>query len=241
MQSKSIFLCILLFLSYFFAHCQTTVSQKIDKLLTNDFRKLISSDVFAPIFKEKLIKHLKKPITFTQKLDSLSQYLTISTSEDKKIKFYSWDDRTGGSWHNINCFAQFEGSNGKIIVQQLNTENELEFTDSAIYEIYKLIIKNKTYYLTLAWGTHGSGEEHRIIQVFSMSDDKLTKYKACFTNNNDLILHYGRTETLNLTFNPTTKIISYNKKEYDRKTKSQKIKTIRLKLFAGVFRLISRE
>ncbi len=117
MQPKSIFLCILLFLSYFFAYCQPTALQKIDKLLTNDFRKLISADVFAPIFKEKLIKHLKKPITFTQKLDSLSQYLTISTSEDKKIKFYSWDDYIGGSWHNINCFAQFEASKEKMILR----------------------------------------------------------------------------------------------------------------------------
>jgi len=78
-------------------------------------------DSLAPAFKKQLSEQLTNPLTFDNSLDSLSKYLTIKTSTDKRIKFYSWDDIGGGTWHNTNCIAQFKTDNGEIIVQQLNT------------------------------------------------------------------------------------------------------------------------
>jgi hypothetical protein len=140
---------------------QNASLRKIDNELTSAFKKLISADYDSRLndglpdsFKKQLVKQLANPLTFNNSLDSLSKYLTIRTSADKKLKFYSWDDLTGGSWHNINCFAQFKSADGKTLVEQLNSENKGdtgEFTDSNVYEVNELVQGKKKYYLTFGW------------------------------------------------------------------------------------------
>jgi len=166
--------------------------------------------------------------------------LTIIISADKKIKFYSWDDLTGGTWHHINCIAQFESYSGKIIVQQLNSENEAgagEFTDSKVFEVNEITINKSTFYLTFAWGTHGDGNQHDIIQIFKIAGDSIVKCKSCFANNNDLAIEYPRNEKSNLTFNPETNEISYTEFKFDADEGFFKRtgQVVTLKLINGIF------
>lgn len=217
---------------------QTTELQKIDKTLTYSFKKMTYT--LAPAFKKQLISQLTKPITFDNTLDSLSKYLTIRTSADKKIKFYSWDEMGGGTWHYITCLAQFKSNNGKIIVQQLNTESKGEsadFTDSEIYKVYDIFINGKKFYLTLAGGTYGSGHQHEIVQVFSIIADRLVKCTSCFADNRDLIIEYPRSKKANLVFNPKTNEITYSgfKHNVDEGFYEVTGQTITLKLINGVF------
>jgi len=174
-------------------------------------------DSLAPAFKKQLAEQLTNPITFDNSLDSLSKYLNIKISADKQIKFYSWDDIGGGTWHNINCIAQFKTDSGKIIVQQLNTEraDSIDFTDSGIYGVYEIFINGMKYYLTFAAGTHGSGHQHKIVQVFSITSEKLVKCKSCFADNNDLIIEFTRSDKANLVFNEKTNEISYSEFKLD--------------------------
>ncbi|QGW28409.1 hypothetical protein [Phnomibacter ginsenosidimutans] len=174
-------------------------------------------DSLAPAFKKQLAGQLTNPLTFDNSLDSLSKYLTIKTSADKRIKFYSWDDIGGGTWHNINCIAQFKTDNGKIIVQQLNTENtdSIDFTDSGLYEVHEIFINGTKYYLTFASGTHGSGHQLKIVQIFSITSDKLVKCKSCFADNIDLIIKYPRSDKAHLVFNERTTEISYSEFKLD--------------------------
>ena len=202
---------------------QTKELQKIDNDLTTTFKKLINADYdtrfdsLAPLFKKQLLRQLTNPITFNNPFDSLSKYLIIKSSTDKKIKFYGWDDLNGGTWHNMTSIAQFISDKGKIVVQQLNSGNETgtgEFTDSEIYEVNEITIDNSVHYLTFGWGTHGSGNQHNIIQIFKIVGDTLVKCKSCFANNNDLAIEYPRSEKLNLTYNTKTNEISYNEFKY---------------------------
>ena len=174
-------------------------------------------DSLAPSFLRLISEQLTNPITFNNSFDSLSKYLNIKTSADRKIKFYSWDDINGGTWHNINCLAQFKADNGNIIVQQLNTENidSVDYTDSGIYDVFEIFINATKYYLTFASGTHGSGHQHKIVQVFSIVSDKLIKCKSCFADNKDLIIEYPRSDKANLVFNEKTSEISYSEFELD--------------------------
>jgi hypothetical protein len=202
---------------------QTAFSQSkdlraIDDNLTATYKSLVAADQdtrydsIVPWFKQQLLEQLANPITFNHSLDSLAQYLTIQSSPDKRIKFYSWDSRSGGSWHTIYCFAQFRGKGRKIIVQQLTTEDEMadvDYTDTGIYQIHEIVISKTKYYLTFAWGTHGSGHQHRVVQIFSLFQDKLVKCTACFQEGTDLVVYYPRVHQANLTFDPATNVISF--------------------------------
>ncbi|MDU8886321.1 hypothetical protein RXV94_09130 [Yeosuana sp. MJ-SS3] len=218
------YLAIIGLLVFLSSYSQTSVLSKIDNELAATFKAMkdadyqLRSESLAPLFKKELQEQLKNPITFDNSLDNLSKYLTIKTSPDKKIKFYSWDDLTGGTWHMINCLAQFQSNRGKIIVQQLNSGNEAEiggYTDSKVYEIHEIIVDNKTHYLTFAWGTHGFGNQHQIIQVFTISPNKLVKCTSCLPNNSDLVIEYPRSEESKLYFNPKSNEISYCEFTYD--------------------------
>jgi len=220
---------------------------EIDNELTADFKTMIDadyqlrSDSLAPLFKRQLQERLTNQITFGNSFDNLSKHLNIKTSADKKIKFYSWDDFTGGTWHIINCLAQFQSNRGKIIVQQISSSNEQEtggFTDSKIYEVHEISIGDITHYLTFAWGTHGSGNQHEIVQIFKISQDKLVKCNSCFANNKDLVIEYPRSEESKLHFIPETNEISYCEFTYngDLGYYISTGNTISLKLIDGLFK-----
>jgi hypothetical protein len=234
-------ICITLigFLLSLTATSQINALSSIDNKLTRAFIAMdsadveLSSDKLVLAFKAQLETQLVNPITFDNSFDSLSTYMTIITSADKQIKFYSWDERTGGTWHSINCLAQFKSGAGKIIVQQLNTqledqqEESIDYTDSWIYEVHELIINDKKFYLTCGAGTHGSGFQHKIIQIFSVAADKLIKCKTCFSDTTDLVLEYPRAWKLNLGFDPMTNEITYSEFKSNRK--------VVLRLINGVF------
>ncbi|MBK8878571.1 MAG: hypothetical protein IPN74_08505 [Haliscomenobacter sp.] len=225
---------------------QTTALRKIDNELTGIFHTMVNADYqlrfdsLAPAFKKQLFVNLVNPITFDNSLDSLTKYVTIKTAADGKIKFYSWDDLGGGTWRHINCIAQFKSDTGKILVQPLNSENEVEtgeFTDSEVYEVYEIDIDKKTYYLTFSWGTHGSGHQHQIIQIFTIIEDRLTKCNSCIANSNELVITYPRTEKANLVFNQKTSEISYDEFKIDQHSGFYKPtgQVITLKLVNGKF------
>lgn len=217
----------------------------IDKALTSSFQAMVSAepqlryDSAAPAFVKLLKEQLVDPVTFYNSLDSLSKYLNVITSGDKQVKFYSWDEIGGGTWHKINCFAQFKTDNEKIVVQQINTEDEegIDFTDSGIYEVNEIFINGTKYYLTFASGTHGSGHQHKIVQLFSISSEVLVKCKSCFAGYNDLIIEYPRGDKVTLVFNEKTNEIYYSEFKLDVNMGFYEPtgKVITLKLIKGKF------
>jgi hypothetical protein len=247
MISKRIYITLIGLIISFSSFSQNAALRKIDNELTSAFKKLISADYDSRLndglpdsFKKQLVKQLANPLTFNNSLDSLSKYLTIRTSADKKLKFYSWDDMTGGSWHNINCIAQFKSADGKIIVKQLNSGNEgMEggFTDSNVYAISEITEGKKKYYLTFAWGTHGGGHQYEIIRIFTIGGNKLTECDACFPDKKSLVIEYPRSKESKLTFNDKTNEISYNEFKFDGEEGYSSLtgKIITLKLKNGIF------
>jgi hypothetical protein len=217
---KRIYITLIGLIISFSCFNQNAALRKIDNELTDAFKKLISADYDSHLndslrasFKKRLIKQLADPLTFNNSLDSLAKYVTIRTSADKLLKFYSWDDRSGGTWHALNCIAQLKLSNEKILVKQLNSGDEPatgEFTDSNVYAINEIADGKTKYYLTFGWGTHGSGNQHEIIRVFTISANKLTECNSCFPGKKSLVIEYSRTAESKLTFNTKTNEISYN-------------------------------
>ena len=204
------------------SYCQVTI-KNIDSTLSRIFKKLqksnrdLISDSIGPLFKEQLKKYLLLPITFNNKLDSLETLITIKQSPDKKIKFYSWDELSGGSWHEMNAFAQFKTAGNKVSSQQIDTDEEMKeggYTDSKIVEVNEIKENGKVYYVTFGWGTHGSGNQHMIIQVFRIVGNKLRKCPAFHPNQRELVIEYPRWKKLGLEFDKQTNSISFNYTKY---------------------------
>lgn len=198
---------------------QTPALQKIDRELSGIYKRLMvapsanGADSLARLFKKQLLKHLQHRLTFQNDLDSLSGYISIRISADKRIRFYSWDEYTGGSWHTITSVAQYLSPKGKPLVQLLSSGQEGmtgSFTDGEIYAVYNLQVNGKTYYLSFAWGTHGGGRQYQLIRLFSFEKRKLKSYSDVFPAKTDPVIIYPGTEKANLHYNPGTQEISFD-------------------------------
>lgn len=222
LHKRCLFFVLLVFFLSLRSYSQNH-SSYIDSILFNLYHSLqiapaqIRYDSVAPKFRQTVVQYLSSPLTFNHKLDSLETVITIRQSPDKKIKFYSWDEMTGGTLHEINVFAQFKSNGSKISYQQIDTDKETEtggFTDSEIYSIHEIIEQGKVFYVTFGWGTHGGGNQHSIVQVFTLVNNQLIKCKAFHNNQTALVIEYPRVERPELIFDEQNKSISFNEFEY---------------------------
>jgi len=91
--------------------------------------------------------------------------------------------------------------------------NEIEnssFTDAIIYEIHELIIDDKFHFLTIGWGTHGSGHHHKIVQIFKIENGNFVNCKKCFDFNENLVVQAARIYKINVEYNSEKKEITHD-------------------------------
>jgi hypothetical protein len=220
-----------------------TEFKKPDLELTGEFRKMTGQafgdnyDLFDSLihsFKDRIKKDLATPSSFTNPYDSLSSEILILQSDDHLLRIFSWDELSGGTWHDMAAFAQFKTASGSIGVQQLDTDREMEmstYTDVLIREIHQVTIKNKTHYLLIGDGTHGAGHHHTTAQIFSIERDKLVKCKDCFESGEELVVESARIYKTGLKYDPASGKLSYTEfKEDEGGFKSPTGKVITLKL-----------
>lgn len=236
------------------AFAQTDSSlARIDRELTAAYLAFTAApfennDSLHRVFVSLLKKQLALPATFYHVPDSLSSKIRVTPSPDGRIKFYSWDDRSGGTWHGIWCLAQYAGNGGRIFLRQLNTEKEAElgeYTDSNVYEVHELAEGCDKYYLTFGWGTHGSGMQHKIVRVFRIAEDSLISCPGVFEPAGDPVFEYPRANKMELRYDSKLREISYDdfvlKREEDAPFTAPSGKRISLKWSDGKFLPVKRK
>lgn len=203
-----------------------------DSLLTSKYKLALDSignwelisDSLMPDFEGTLQHRLKDPATFSSRMDSLSNYISITSSPDSALKFYSWDQIGGGSYHTFGVLAQFKTAEGKVVVQRLLIADSTGDSDMMVFdrsydvrfhEAYELNVKGKTQYLTIGWGTFGGGMQHAVVRIFTIKNDKLVKCTNLFCNASELMIEYPRIYSADLTYDQKKRSISYKKKVHD--------------------------
>lgn len=205
-----------------FASCYVSYSQQneYEAKLTSAYEQMMNADYstrydsLAPSFKNTLKKVLLQSEAIGNPFDSISTKLKIVQSIDGKLRTFSWDEMTGGSWHDMEAIAQYVTPNKQVRVKQLDTDKEMElggYTDAIIYKIHDIEINDITHYLTFGYGTHGSGNHHEIVQIFRIEENDLVKYNSCFAGMEELVIEASRGDKIDLLYDSTKHKISYNK------------------------------
>ena len=97
------------------------------------------------IFKKKLLEYTKNASTLNYQFSELKKYLSLSTSEDGKLRIYSWDTESGGTMHYFSTVYQFQGKDGNVYSESI----EYEEGDAGAFasDIFDVDTKNGKVYL----------------------------------------------------------------------------------------------
>ncbi|RLD29444.1 MAG: hypothetical protein DRI70_02335 [Bacteroidetes bacterium] len=202
-------------------------SQKLDlKLveseLISEFQNYRSSayEIVFDSLRSKLRFQVEKivsdPRSYEYRFDSLSNHIKIIRSKDGKVRIFSWDELTGGTWHDMAVIVQFR-DNDKINTQWIDSDISEEpngLTDAIQFAIYDIQINEQPHYLCFGWGTYGSGHHHNSILIFSIENNSIKVCSSCIEEEYVVILA-PRTEKINLQYDEGNKIISFDEFSYD--------------------------
>ena len=99
-------------------------------------------------FQEKLLKYTKSSATLKYAFPSLGDLIIIATSEDGKLRTYSWDEESGGTMHDYSVVYQYQGADGKIYsrVDKQNANEEDTAGGSFVYDIFTVNAKSEKIY-----------------------------------------------------------------------------------------------
>jgi uncharacterized protein YxeA len=65
-------------------------------------------------FEQMLLKYTATASTLSYDFNQLAKYVHVATSEDRRLRIYSWDLQDGGTMHRFGRVYQFEGAGGKV-------------------------------------------------------------------------------------------------------------------------------
>jgi hypothetical protein len=160
---------------------------------------------------------LKESISYP--FDSLSKHIRIARSEDKKLRIFSWDDLSGGTWHAYTSRVQYVDENGNPKVTRIDTGKEGElggYTDALIDAVYSIVIADTLRYLAIGYGTHGSGEHFSIALVLTPGKNGAEICTTCFEGVPYVVNETKRIYKPRITFHQDKKTLSY--KGFDENT-----------------------
>ncbi len=237
----------------FSCHSQKKTNAKIlqnDNQIAKTYKKYITHkhdyanvkgearDTILNRFKKELVTLLNNSTTATP-YDSLSKNVKIITSNDSKLRILSWDEYSGGSWHQYNAAYQFTTKDTTyadiLKLKNDSPENPL-FTD-VLYTNIEQLEKNK--YLVEGWGTHGGGIDFYTYRLLSFANGKLIDCNKCFNGKNQFIYKKQRNTKTKPQYTKETQTLTYiqweNKDNIPKENKPTASKVQHLKYKNGVF------
>lgn len=178
------------------------------------YEKGKARDTILNRFKNTLLKTLSNKESATFPFDSLATMIKVIASKDNKLRIFSWDELSGGSWHTYNSIYQYNDKNKSYSgILSINNEVPLEaesYIDINHYKIYQ-IENNK--YLVKGYGTHGGGKEFFVYRLLSFSNGKIVDCSKCFDGKDRFVYEISRRDTLEPKYNKELKEISYHELE----------------------------
>ena len=234
---KSILKCIAIAVTIFLISCsqqEEAQRQEFEDKMLQNYNDLVNADYdarydsIAPKFKEELRTLLLKQETFKYPFDSLEKYINIVSSADKKLRLFSWDKMTGGSWHQMAVLAQYKDDMDNVYCKSLDSDfygDESVITDITFYEINDVLIQDIPHYIAFGWGTFGGGSHFKIVKVFKIDKSEISNDNKIFKTYDglysELYLSTSRGTKLNLSYDHENQIIEFD--EFRKPSEYEKI------------------
>ncbi len=217
-KTISLSLLVTIFIALFFhANAQITPIEKLEADAVNKFEARFDyyhspeRDSIFNLFDSTFIALSQHPKFRDAPLDSLSESCSIVTSENKKIRIFSWDNLGGGSYHDYTTYLEFNPGDGEYSFSLIEDEQQdfWEHTEVGFYKIETITEADKTYYLLFGSGTYGGGKKHATVQVYIEENGKLDKCHNCFPSGTELNNTCNRTQDHQISYDASAKSIRY--------------------------------
>ena len=150
--------------------------------LRNDSLVQIASENFTEAFTSFIEKNEK---TLYYPFDSLQTYpsVRISTSADRKLRVYSWDNNSGGTMRFFNQVLQYQTSHKvKTVIRHSHQDPQSFF--SKIYTVYTS--EHQPVYLVISNGIYSTSDITQSITAYEIKDNNLEK-KTVFKTKRELL------------------------------------------------------
>jgi hypothetical protein len=137
-------------------------------------------------FKAKVLEYTKVAVTLKHNFTELEKEITITTSEDGKFRTYSWDRLDGGTMHFFETVYQFQGKDGKVYSQAVETEEGN--AGGFIKNIFSVQTKLGNIYLVINTAIGSTQDRYEGVGLFRIDGNnlndtvKLFKTKSGLTN-----------------------------------------------------------
>ena len=203
-------------------NAQDSTMHTIEKKLIQQFNLYRNSDYdtrydsLRPILKAEFKKLMSTQRAYDYPFDSLSRQIKIVKSGDLRLRIFSWDEMTGGTYHDMAVLVQYINDRDSLIAEWIDvdiSEDSSGVTDEIIFEINEVLINDRVHYLCFGWGTFGSGHHHNSILIFSINA-QLELCRDCINEKYTLILA-PRSQKINLEFRVKDQVIIFNEFVFD--------------------------
>ncbi|MBJ2173844.1 hypothetical protein JBL43_06310 [Aureibaculum sp. A20] len=190
---------------------------KAEKALVTLFEKLKNSEPriryesVAPSFEKELLVTLNLHNSWQYPFQELSKKIRILSSKDSLIRTFAWDEREGGSRHNMKSYIQYKNNDIVHIENLRDNEEENGFRNATINEI----VAFDNGYFIAGWGTFGSGAMHLIITYYKFVDGILKPWPIFENNTTEYGIEISRGDKFNLKIDPKLQQITFNETLYN--------------------------
>ena len=146
---------------------------------------IAANNVFEDYFK----KCLHNPSTLTANFNNAQKEgLRCVTSNDGKVRFYSWDTWTGGTMHNFSDLVQYKNNNG-IAVDRIREDGDPGYF---YMDAYSIKAKDRTIYMAKYHAIGSTRDVGEGIVAYALKDGVLSNAKVFLTKTQSLDrIEYG--------------------------------------------------
>lgn len=195
----------------------STASQQDEK--NDEIKTLFRTDL-----QDALLNHFDLKYPFEQ----LGEKITITSSEDKKLRIFSWDNFNGGTWHDFQSIFQYQetpNSPLKIYSEKIpeteatSSEEKLLYSDVSWYKIESIATAtHPNQYLIFGYGTHGGGNDFFTLEVIRLEVGNFSICPDCINGQSTFTTFKSRNDDQAPQYDPTTKKVQIKEYKEDPKT-----------------------
>lgn len=186
--------------------------QRLDNIFSEE-----RDSIFAA-YDSTIYTLFQKPEVCGYPFERFSEYVSIVTSPDNKLRSFSWDNVGGGSFHDYTTYLEYKKPDGSCGIVEIDTEKsdqDADFIEVRYYKIEQIKEATETYYFLLGYGTYGGGKQHQAIRVFQLTDDIVAECFSCYPENKPLVMYRNRVQEIELTYSEKERRFTFREYEFD--------------------------